>query len=189
MNNELYEKMARLRGLLHKQHIRGRVHGGPGADHTRGQGRILAFLRLHDNISTKDLSYLLGMAISSLNEMLSKLEKNGYITREASERDKRVMLVKLTDKGRNEEQSDTTDMDDIFSCLSDEEQKTLGEYLDRIIAAIEKHFGENGDDTFERMREAYERLDHEMHKRFGGFGHMHGFGFGEGDRRRCRDDY
>jgi DNA-binding MarR family transcriptional regulator len=184
MNDELYEKLTRLQWLLHKQHLRAWAHGGPPADHTRGQGRILAFLKLRDNISTKDLSYLLGMAISSLNEMLSKLEKNGYVIREASEKDKRVMLVKLTEKGRTEEQSDAADMDDIFVCLSDEEQRSLGDYLDRIIAAMEKRFGENGDDTFERMREAHERFDHEMHKRFGGFGHMHGPDFRGGAGRK-----
>jgi DNA-binding MarR family transcriptional regulator len=189
MNNELYEKLMRLQWLFHKQHLRDWAHGGHPADQTRGQGRILAFLKLRDNISTKDLSYLLGMAISSLNEMLSKLEKNGYIVREVSDSDKRIMLVKLTGKGRVEKQSDATNMNDIFVCLSDEEQRIFSDYLDRIMAAMKKHFEENGDDTFDRMKEAHERLDHKTHKRFVGFEHMHGPDFRGGDRRRYRDEY
>ncbi len=123
----------------------------------------MAFLRLHDGIGTKDLSYLLGMAISSLNEMLAKLEKSGYITREPSEQDKRVILIKLTEKGSSEKESDTPAIDDIFVSLSEEEQKNLGDYLDRIIAAMEKRFSESGDETFEHKREAFERFGYDSH--------------------------
>ncbi|MDR1069198.1 MAG: MarR family transcriptional regulator, partial [Gracilibacteraceae bacterium] len=138
MNDELYEKLASLRWLLHKRRLRGWAHRGPLADHTQGQGRILAFLKLRDNISTKELSYLLGIAVSSLNELLAKLEKSGHVTREPSEEDKRVMLVRLTEKGRSEEQPEISDRSDIFACLSEAEQGTLEDYLDRIIAALEK---------------------------------------------------
>ena len=182
MNNELYEKLTQLQWLLHKHQMRSWAQGGPLTDHTRGQGRILAFLRLRDEISTKDLSYLLGMAVSSLNEMLAKLEKGGYITRVPSEEDKRIMLVKLTEKGKTEEQSDTPDMGDIFASLSEEEQKTFGDYLDRIIVSMEKHFSENGDETFDRKKEAYERFGYDFHshmgkdmpKHFFEHGRMHG---------------
>lgn len=167
MNNELYEKLTQLQWLLHKQQIRSWAHGGPLTDHTRGQGRILAFLRLRDGISTKDLSYLLGMAVSSLNEMLLKLEKGGYITREPSEEDKRIMLVKLTEKGKTEEQSDTPDMGNIFAGLSEEEQKNFGDYLDRIIVSMEKYFSEIGDETFDRKKEAHERFGYEFHHHMG----------------------
>lgn len=167
MNDELYEKLAQLQWLLHKNQMRSWAQGGPLRDHTRGQGRILAFLRLRDGISTKDLSYLLGMAVSSLNEMLAKLEKGGYITREPSEADKRIMLVKLTEKGKIEDQPETPDMADIFAGLSEEEQKTFGDYLDRIIASMEKYFSETGDETFERKREAHERFGYEFHRQMG----------------------
>jgi DNA-binding MarR family transcriptional regulator len=93
MNNELYEKLTRLQWLLHIQQMDSYRRGGHLADTTRGQGRILAVLKMRDGISTKDLSYLLGLAVSSLNEFLSKLEKGGYITREPSEQDKRVMRL------------------------------------------------------------------------------------------------
>lgn len=179
MDNVLYEKMTQLQWLLHKHQMRGWAHGGPMADPTRGQGRILAFLRLRDGISTKDLSYLLGMGISSLNEMLAKLEKAGYITREPSEQDKRIMLVNLTEKGKAEEQSDAPDMGDVFACLTEEEQKILGDYLDRIIAAMEKFFSENGDVTFDRKREAFERFGYDFRPQMGRNPHRFFFGHGE----------
>lgn len=100
MNTELYEEMSRLQWLLQKQHLKTHAAVGPMADTSRGQGRILAFLRIKDAISTKDLSYMLDIRISSLNELLAKLEKAEYITREPSETDKRVMLIYLLDAKR-----------------------------------------------------------------------------------------
>ncbi|MCL1846628.1 MAG: MarR family transcriptional regulator [Coriobacteriia bacterium] len=138
MNNELYEKLARLQWLVHKQHLRDHRRGNRFADPARGQGRILTALQMKDGISTKDLSYLLGLAISSLNESLAKLEKKGFITREPSEQDKRVMLVMLTDKGRakQERHDDPAKIEDLFACLSEEEQVVLGELLDRLTASL-----------------------------------------------------
>ena len=176
MTNELIEKMGELQWLLHRHYMRSWTEHGPMADTTRGQGRILAMLKMRDGISTKDLSYLLGLRVSSLNEMLAKLEKAGYATREPSEQDKRVMLVKLTEKGRNEEQPGDVDFGDIFSCLSDEEQQAFGEYLDRVIAALRASIGDGDADMMERMAAIRERFG-DMGEFFGGRerGHMHGF--------------
>jgi len=167
MNNELYEKLTRLQWLLQRQQIRSWAENGPFADTTRGQGRILALLKMRDGISTKDLSYLLEVRISSLNELLSKLEKAGYITREPSEQDRRVMLVKLTEKGRNEQQPDPVDYGDIFSCLSEEEQNQFGAYLDRILKALQESVGDDEEEWFERIASLRDRL--------GDMGDMRGF--------------
>ena len=191
MNSELYEKLARLQWLLHKQQIRGYAEAGPMADTTRGQGRILAVLKLRDGISTKDLSYLLGLRVSSLNELLSKLEKNGHVTREPSEQDKRVLLVKLTDKGRSVEEPGPVDFGDIFAGLSDEEQQAFGGYLDRVIAALTEKFGYD-EEEFGRVAAAREHFAEMMgghfdrrdvHGLFGGLGR---FAHGERDPRHGR---
>jgi len=193
MDNELYEKLTRLQWLLHRQQIRWRAEIGPMADTTRGQGRILAVLKLRDGISTKDLSYLLGVRVSSLNDLLSKLEKSGHVTREPSEQDKRVMLVWLTDKGRSVEEPETADFGDIFACLSSEEQQSFGERLDRVIAALTEKLGFDGEDELERVMAArkhfmemmgghFDRRDFRgLRELFGGLGR---FAQGERDPRR-----
>ena len=127
-NTQLYEKFTKLQWLLHKHQHRTQGENGPMADPSRGQGRILAILKLQDGISTKDLSYLLGIRVSSLNELLAKMEKGGYISREPSEADRRVILVKLTEKGKNEPQK-KVNSDDVFECFSEDEKITLSEYL------------------------------------------------------------
>lgn len=168
-NMELYEKLAKFSWLLRKRRLRAYAADGPMADPTHGQGRILALLKMRDNLSTKDLSYLLGIRVSSLNEQLAKLEKNGYITREASETDKRVMLVKLTEKGQTE-QHQQKDYSDIFGCLSDDEQNNLGQYLDRMVAALETETGLWQGDEMENLQAVRGRIGDEMFGRL----HMHG---------------
>lgn len=166
--------------LLHKHHLRTYAERGPMADPTRGQGRLITILKMQDGISTKDLSYLLDIRISSLNELLSKMEKAGYVKREPSETDKRVMLVNLTEKGKNEQQQEWNP-NEIFNCLSEDEQKTFGGYLDRIIASIEANLGEEMDEDEREwwMREARERMGDEMFERLAAMRHagfmMRGF--------------
>jgi DNA-binding MarR family transcriptional regulator len=158
INNGLHEKFIRLQWLLHKQHLRGFANNGPMADPTRGQGKILALLKTQDGISTKDMSYLLDIRISSLNELLSKLEKNAYIIREPSNEDKRIILVKLTEKGKNEKQQKSF-FGNIFNCLSKEEQNLLGKYLDKIIDSLAAEVGDEDDDErIEMIRAMHERM-------------------------------
>ncbi len=181
---ELYEKMTRLQWLLRRQQMQIHMEHGPFADASRGQGRVLAILKLQSEISAKDLSYLLGIRQQSLNELLNKLEKGGYVERIPSETDKRVLLVRLTEKGKNEQQNtSTTDFTDIFDCLTPEEQETFGSYLDRIIAALESRLGtDDDDDKMEswmqaaRSRMGAEHFDKLMAMRGGIDGHGPGPG-------------
>ena len=161
MYSDLYEKTARLQWLLQKHQAQRYAELGAMSDPARGQGRILSLLKMQDAVSTKDLSSILGIRVSSLNEMLAKLEKNGYIQREQSEDDRRVMVVKLTDKGRKSEQS-KPDFANMFSCLSEEEQLVFGQFLDRIIAALEEEAGDSFDFISAKMDAFREKFGDEM---------------------------
>jgi DNA-binding MarR family transcriptional regulator len=155
---QLDGKLRRLSWMLQRQdRMRGFSGPNPAADPSRGQGRILAMLKLHDGVSTRDLSYLLGIRTSSLNEALAKLERAGLTRREPSDADRRVMLVKLTDKGRTAEQQET-EPPDIYSCLTAQEQATLSSYLDRVIAALDANLRTSTPEAFEQMAQARERF-------------------------------
>jgi DNA-binding MarR family transcriptional regulator len=163
----LYEKLSRLQWLLHRHHLQNYSEYGPFADPTRGQGRVLAMLKMQPEISTKDMSYLLGIRQQSLNELLNKLEKAGYVTREPSESDRRVLMVKLTEKGKEEGQSNNTDYTGIFDCLNPEEQSAFGDYLDRVISALECQIGMEDDEEMENwMRAARDRVGGHMFDHF-----------------------
>jgi hypothetical protein len=75
-----------------------RTHGAVG-DPTRGQGRVLALLAVKPETTQRELSFLLDMRQQSLSELLAKLEEKGFVTREKSEQDGRVTVVKLTEAG------------------------------------------------------------------------------------------
>jgi len=179
---ELYEKLSRLQWLLQRNHLQNHSEHGPFADPTRGQGRVLAMLKIQPEISTKDMSYLLGIRQQSLNELLNKLERAEYVIREPLEADRRVMMVKLTEKGKAEQPADT-DYSGIFDCLNSEEQAMFGNYLDRVIAALENQIGMEDDDMENWMKEARERMGDDMFDRFAGM--RGGFGkHGQGPRGR-----
>jgi DNA-binding MarR family transcriptional regulator len=142
MSKEVYEKLTRLQHLLHKWQIRSHIYSGP-LDASRGQGRIIAALKETDSICTKDLAETLGINISTLNEMLVKLEKGKFIRREPSADDKRVILLALTDKGKGINQSVVPSID-LFAGFTENEQTEFAVYIDRIIAVLLEKLG--GDD-------------------------------------------
>jgi DNA-binding MarR family transcriptional regulator len=148
---DLFEQFTHLNWLLHRYHQQNHRDFGPMGDIHRGQGRILALLKLKPEISQRELSNILNIRSQSLGELLAKLEKNGYITRTPSETDRRVMEIRLTEAGekvsiKNEQQLDT---DALFSGLSEEEQDTLSDYLNRIIANLEESFGDDTPENFD----------------------------------------
>ena len=175
----IYEKLSTLQWLMKRRQMFSQAQSGPFADPTRGQGRILAMLKIQPEIKTRELAYLLGIRQQSLNELLNKLEKSGHVERKPSEKDKRVMVVHLTEKGKKIQQPET-DYQEILDCLSSEELQQFGEYLDRIIAAfgIQEADGREEDSIADWMNQARERMGGEpfeqllsMRERaFGSFG-------------------
>lgn len=74
-SKELFEKVMRLQWLLQRQHLKTHGERVPFSDPTRGQGRVLALLKMQSEISTKDLSYLLNIRQQSLSELLVSWRK------------------------------------------------------------------------------------------------------------------
>ncbi len=179
----LIDQFVRASMLLKRFRQMNMRRSSPIADPNRGQGRVLALLSLQPEISQKDLAYLLGIRNQSLSELLSKMEKAGYVTKEPSEADKRVMNVRLTDEGReaaSQSQEQQKDFSDIFDCLDEEEQQNLSDYLSRLILELENEVGEDAfpfaegcdDDRGDQFRAMVERF-----RGYGGYGFE---GFGEG---------
>ena len=176
--SDIYEKLSTLQWLMKRHQMLCQAQSGPFADTTRGQGRILAMLKIQPEIATKELAYLLGIRQQSLNELLNKLEKNGYVERKPSETDKRVMIVHLTEKGKQIQQPET-DYQNIFDCLLPEELQQLSQYLDRIIEAFQAQIGDTseGNNRINWMSQARERMGDErfeqlMSMRERALGHM-----------------
>ncbi|MPM46938.1 Transcriptional regulator SlyA [bioreactor metagenome] len=138
---DLLEKINRLETLLHRYQGYRCRNGEPFANPLRGQGRVLSILKMMSKISQKELAYLLDMRQQSLSELLQKLERSGLITRIPSEEDKRVYTITLTERGKSfsDHMGDMeTGADNVFDCLSKEEQEKLREFLDRLADSLDR---------------------------------------------------
>lgn len=184
------EQIQQLCAMIHRAAFHD-FHGGSHNPH-RGQGRVLAVLKLKPEISQKELTYLLGTSRQSMAELLAKLEKNGLIIREPSAEDPRSKIVKLTDAGAeaaDKLDSERDDSADLFDCLSADEQSTLSQLLDKLIQQFEHRFP--GIDFEERrrmmqeFRNAHNRGDNYHHgpgQNHCDHPHTHGPGCGKGKR-------
>ena len=84
-----------------------------------------------------------------MNSLLTKLEKNGYIVKESSMEDKRVLLVKLTEKGRNFEIKPSVDYT-IFDCLDNTQKQEFDKYLNKIINELLNDIKKDNPEKFEK---------------------------------------
>ena len=147
------------------------AHAAPKAERTTqptpsdvsafcGQGRILTILGLKPAISQKDLIYMLGTSRQAMSELLARLEHKGYIRRDLSAADKRMVTIRLTEAGRlaaRQVRRIHHDMGaDLLDCLSEAELAQFSEYLRRIIDSAEKKLA--NDEFAERRRAMREFL-------------------------------
>ena len=98
-------------------------HGPMGNIHS-GQGRILTLLKLKPQIRQK-IWHKFSICGLNLGELLEKLEKGGYIVREPLEKDQRVMMISLTEAGKElaERSEQQEDADLLFAKLNEQEQR------------------------------------------------------------------
>ena len=131
MYKDIYKKLMTLQWLLRRYQMMNCKEHNIYENRNEGQGRVLALLKIQPEIATKDMAYLLGIKQQSLNELLKKLEKSGYVKRKPSKEDKRVMIV----------------------CLTNEELEQFSSYIDRILSSLEEMVGNPLD------QEAYEWME------------------------------
>lgn len=103
----------------------------------RGQSQILAIIRKYGTISQKALVSQLDMRPQSASEMIRKLEKKDYITREKSQEDRRVMNIHLTARGKIAAQQSDDFQPVILDVLSHEEKEQFDHILTKLINELE----------------------------------------------------
>ena len=143
-----------LRDISHM--MRGQYEG------KASQKRILIILHKSDALTQKELTERLGIQPGSASEILSKLENTGLITRTPNEADRRTTDIQLTNAGMElaleaVEQRQKRHQE-MFSCLSLEERKTLLSLLEKIHSDWESRFAGH----------------HAHHGEHHGHGHWHG---------------
>lgn len=124
-DSALYALFFRCSHILHR-HMGARV----------SRQRMLSLLGRNGAMTQKELQHALGIQAGSLSELAARMEERGFITRERDERDKRRILLRLTDAGREKAKQGTQVGDaELFACLCAEEQAALQVILNKIVDA------------------------------------------------------
>ncbi len=95
--------------------------------------RVLSLLAQKGEMPQRELRELLGIQAGSFSELAGRLEERGYITREQDPADRRRILLRLTDAGRERAEKDSHARDaELFCALSEAEQAQLRALLQKI---------------------------------------------------------
>lgn len=109
-----------------------------------GQKRILFMLNEQGTLTQRELTEQLGIRPGSASEILSKLENAGLIARTPNEADRRTVDVSLTEAGAAlaAESAEKRGMqhEEMFTCLTEEEQESLLALFEKIHADWETRF-------------------------------------------------
>lgn len=168
LNERLMDTLQRTYIRLQRRHMRGILKSvEQGKDHpdygirTRGtvmdkkkilqikeqhftlqRERILREIRREGHpISQKQLADRLSVRPQTMSEAITKLERDGYVTRARNKHDRREVLVSLTKRG--EERADALDTikaqqsAEFLKPLTEEEKQTLLKLLDKLNVAEE----------------------------------------------------
>ncbi len=107
------------------------------------QGRILFVLWQRDGVPISELSRETGLAMTSLTSMLDRMEASGLVLRQRTSKDRRKVLISLTDEARalEKDYNEVSDeMNEIFYAgFSEAEAEQLDGYLRRVLENIEVH--------------------------------------------------
>lgn len=101
----------------------------------RGQGRILKILASQSEVTQKELQEALGVQPGSASEIISKLEDRGLVSRERDADDKRRVVLRITEAGRERAEASSCEEkgQDLYEALSTEEQNTLKSLLKKLL--------------------------------------------------------
>ncbi len=117
---------------------------------SQGEMRLLGCLNAGaDGRTAGELSTLLDLSTARIAAMLNNLERKGAITRARDTADRRRVVVRLTEQGRNEVQ---TSFNEAVACLS-EVYRRMGEADTRELLRLSDRAGEIAQQIYEEQKE------------------------------------
>ncbi|QUC66075.1 MarR family winged helix-turn-helix transcriptional regulator [Aristaeella hokkaidonensis] len=105
-------------------------------------GRLLDCAAKNPGVSSRELCECLDVRPSSLSEMLSRAEAEGFITRTVDEADRRIQRIALSDKGQKAvndmEAARNKEAQKMTSSLTEEEKEQFCALCDKLSAHMER---------------------------------------------------
>ena len=96
----------------------------------------MSYLRSYSPAPVSELHRVFGIKRSTLTSILDRLEARGWIERRASPRDRRALLVALTEAGRGRADRVQTALDDFEARISAEIRPDAWGGFDAVMTAI-----------------------------------------------------
>lgn len=120
----------------------------------------LLFIDQKGEVIMSQIADFLNTPMSTATGIIDRLVKNGYLKRERSETDRRVVLIRLTDDGRGlvEEVKNVIFkyINMINKALTEEEERQLFNILQKVIGVINNNYS---DDTEEEKTNRIKRIE------------------------------
>lgn len=107
----------------------------------QGQNKVLIALAEEDNLPQKELAQRLDLTPQSTAEFVNKLVKKGFATKIASPTDRRVQLIRITEKGQTEASKNVAAIPEYLDYLTNDEQQELTALLGKIIDGMRDNLG------------------------------------------------
>ena len=103
----------------------------------KGFGHILDLLVERDGVSQQQLADAVGIRPQSVSEAIATMENHGFVRREPSAADRRVMLIYVTEQGREYHEKVSEERrihaKKYFSALEESEKQALFALLEKLI--------------------------------------------------------
>ena len=91
-----------------------------------------------DGISMSGLANKLGLDTSTLTRNIQKLEKLEFVRRKQDRNDKRILMVYLTDKGREKVEESLLDLNfSMMKYIDLDDQENIPEMLEKLVWAMD----------------------------------------------------
>lgn len=107
-----------------------------------GQIPVLGLLAHKDGLSQREIAEKLHIKPPTVNVTVQRLEKAGFLYREADEKDQRISRIYMTEKGKQAKESGMKKVQDnekiLLDGFSEEDLCLLRRFLDQITENIEK---------------------------------------------------
>lgn len=95
---------------------------------------VIQLLQQHGPMSQKDIQETLQIQAGSVSELISKLERKGFLVRKQDEQDKRKVLISLTQTGLDFEAKPYEQMlCERYGALSEDQQIQLTDLLETLL--------------------------------------------------------
>lgn len=141
-NDEVFRQLFCLIGEIHHVALKKPANKA----NFRGQGRLIHLLAHNQDVSQRELANLAQVKPGSISEVLERLEKAKLVKRWRDDSDRRIVRVRLTDKGEQLWQENRATRHQfekkMLQTVTDNERETFIRVIQKMQRQLETDYGD-----------------------------------------------